>query len=76
MQSIFKLTLIVVILYVISLIGMLVFAALIRRVSRSKKYKELDKQKGYYQNKLSNSLSSGKTFHIIELKISFQNQNL
>ena len=65
MDNYFKLILIIIILCVLSLILIFMFGAFLRRISRNKKFKELDKQREFYKNKLEKALHSGSLFQEI-----------
>jgi HEAT repeat protein len=60
-----ELILILAIVSIVLLIFILLFATIFRRVSHTKKYKELDKQRELYGEKLRSALESGKVFHLI-----------
>lgn len=65
MQDTLKMTLMAIILLVLFLILILLFAATLRRVLHSWKYKKLDKQREVYREKLKSVLHSGEVFQKI-----------
>lgn len=62
MLDILELILITAIISIAFLIFLLLFAAVFRRVSHARKYKELDRQREFYREKLKDALRSGKAF--------------
>lgn len=60
-----KLIFIIIILSVLSLILFFVFSSILRRVSHNKKYKELDRQKKLYREKIMIAIQGGEVFQQI-----------
>lgn len=65
MRDTLKLTLMAIILVVLFLILIFMFAATIRRVLHSRKYKKVDKQREAYRERLRSVLDSGEVFQKI-----------
>lgn len=65
MQDTFRLTLLAIILSILCLVFIILLATTLRRVFHSWKYKELDKQRKDFREKLQRDLDSGKVFQRI-----------